>query len=73
MTGTADVSDDSTVRQRPSPRAADGPIDLEAVVVRYDDRPDRCTLVPRGCPDERKLTTWYSANLTAFVDLGDAR
>lgn len=49
------------------------PIDLEAIVVRYEDGPDRCTIAPRDCPDEAKLTTWLSADVATFVDLEDAR
>ena len=47
----------------PSPDA------LEAVVVRYETGADRCTIFPRECVDEKKLTTWLSADLSAFVDL----
>ncbi|MHC3439083.1 DUF7511 domain-containing protein [Natrialbaceae archaeon A-gly3] len=49
------------------------PIDLESVVVQYEDGPDRCTIAPRDCPDEKKLTTWLTADVEAFVDLEDAR
>lgn len=44
-------------------------IDLEAIVVRYEDRPDRCTITPRECPEGDRLTTWLSADIDAFVDL----
>lgn len=46
---------------------------LESIVVRYEDRPDRCTITPRECPEEAQLTTWLSADVEVFVDLGDAR
>ncbi len=48
-------------------------IDLEAVVVRYESQPDRCTLAPRECPESERLTTWLSADLDAFTALEDAR
>ncbi|APW99549.1 hypothetical protein CHINAEXTREME_18015 [Halobiforma lacisalsi AJ5] len=47
--------------------------DLEAVVVRYEDGPDRRTITPRECDDAERLTTWLSANADAFVELGAVR
>lgn len=46
---------------------------LECIVVRYRDRPDRCTIAPRECPEETRVTHWLSANLSAVVDLEEAR
>lgn len=43
-------------------------IELELVVVRYEDASNRCTLLPRECSEEAGLTTWLSANEAAFVD-----
>lgn len=55
------------------PAATRDQLTLEAVVVRYEDGPDRCTIAPRDCPDEAKLTTWLSADVATVVDLEDAR
>lgn len=48
-------------------------IDLDAIVVRYETQADRCTITPRECPERDRLTTWFSADVDAFVDLEDAR
>lgn len=48
-------------------------IDLESIVVRYDQRPDRCTITPRECTDSERVTMWLSADLDAFVELADSR
>ena len=73
MTGSASDHEIDDVRQRltaASERTTDSRrIDLESIVVRYEDRPDRCTLTPRECPDGDRLTTWLSADIDAFVDL----
>lgn len=42
---------------------------LERTLVRYDRRPDRCTIFPHECPEERLTTTWLSADASSFVDL----
>ncbi|WP_222918324.1 hypothetical protein [Natrinema sp. SYSU A 869] len=47
--------------------------DLESIVVRYEDRPDRCTITPRTCSDSERMTTWLSADVQAIVDLADVR
>lgn len=68
-------SDDETVRRRLARVAADSgrTPDLECIVVRYRDRPDRCTIAPRECPEETRLTHWLSADLSAVVDLEEVR
>lgn len=62
---------DRTVRQRLDAATADSDrsIALECLVVRYRDRPDRCTITPRECSDDERLTHWLSADTTAIVDL----
>lgn len=75
MTGSDSGYDDRTTRQRLSTatRHSDRRIDLEPIVVRYENRADRCTITPRECSEERRLTTWLSADVSAFVDLEDVR
>ena len=46
---------------------------LESVIVERDDGPTRCTIYPSEVPECEQTTTWLSADLAAFVSLGDAR
>jgi hypothetical protein len=43
-------------------------VELRSTVVRYSDRPDRCTVSPPDCPEPARLTTWLSADRSVFVD-----
>jgi len=74
MTGATREYDD---RSLDSTLDVDGPSPagqpLEAIVVRYQDGPDRCTIAPKACSDAERLTTWLSADLDLFVDVTDAR
>jgi len=45
--------------------------ELRSVVVRYDERPDRCTIYPRRESCCEKVEAWLSAD--AFVALDDMR
>lgn len=75
MSESANGYDDRTIGQRLE--AADGESDdrraLECLVVRYRDRPDRCTITPRECSEEERITHWLSADLSAVVDLEEVR
>ncbi|MFC6768595.1 DUF7511 domain-containing protein [Natrinema soli] len=73
MTEFTSGYDDRSARRRLAAVAqheSDAPA-LESIVVRYEDRPDRCTIAPRECSEEDQLTTWISANVRTFVDLAD--
>ncbi|QLK26870.1 hypothetical protein HYG81_04465 [Natrinema zhouii] len=73
MTGFTSGYDDPSSRQRLATAAqyeTDAPA-LESIVVRYEDRPDRCTIAPRECSEIDQLTTWLSADVGAFVELAD--
>lgn len=75
MNGFTSGHDDRSARRRlatASHYESDTPA-LESIVVRYEDRPDRCTIAPRECSETDQLTTWISANVRAFVDLADVR
>ncbi|ELZ12177.1 hypothetical protein C479_05198 [Halovivax asiaticus JCM 14624] len=48
-------------------------IALEHRIVRYESSPDRCTIFPPACEPAEQLTTWLSADQSAFVDLESAR
>ena len=69
--------DDRTVRRRVADAAdeTDGhrSTDLECIVVRYRERPDRCTITPRECSEVDQLTHWLSVDVTAVVDLDEVR
>lgn len=75
MYGSASSPDDHTISAHTS--ATDwepsDPPSLEAVVVRYRDQPDRCTISPTDCSDEAKLTTWLTADAETFVRLDEMR
>lgn len=75
MTGSTSGYDDRSTRQRLATAARYGrdTHSLESIVVRYDDRPDRCTIAPLECSEADRVTTWLSADVRAFVDLADMR
>lgn len=47
--------------------------ELRSVVVRYDKRPDRCTIYPRRESCCEHVDAWLSANADAFVPLSEMR
>ena len=77
MSDSANGYDDRTIRQRLASAQAEGESDrrrqLECLVVRYRDRPDRCTITPRECSEEERITHWLSTDLSAVVDLEEVR
>lgn len=80
MTGFTATGDDAeSIRQRLAAAAASAArpgadsTDLESIVVRYENRTDRCTITPRECTDADRLTTWLSADIDAFVALEEMR
>ncbi|WP_254764885.1 DUF7511 domain-containing protein [Natrinema marinum] len=75
MNGSTGGYDDRSTRQRlaAATQYAGDDVALESVVVQYENRPDRCTVVPRECSEAERVTTWLSADVGAFVDLEDAR
>ncbi|GAB7021026.1 DUF7511 domain-containing protein [Halostagnicola bangensis] len=75
MNGSSSGYDTDSVRERltRASRYSVRSIDLDAIVVRYEDQPDRCTVAPRECSESERLTTWLSADLDLFVDLEETR
>lgn len=54
--------------------AADGRTDeLHSIVVRYEGRPDRCTVYPRRDSCQERTAAWLSADFDAFVPLDSMR
>jgi len=47
--------------------------ELRSVVVRYEERPDRCTIYPRRESCCEHVDAWLSADADAFVPLEDMR
>lgn len=47
--------------------------ELACVVVERDDRPDRCTIYPRGAVEDVQSDRWLSATGEGFVDLAAVR
>ncbi|OVE82856.1 DUF7511 domain-containing protein [Natronolimnobius baerhuensis] len=75
MTGTSSGyhPDDVRHRETTTPQHSNQSITLEAIVVRYESRPDRCTILPRDCSEVEQLTTWLSADMDVFIDLEQIR
>lgn len=46
---------------------------VRAIVERYRDEPNRCTIVPTGTDEEERLTTWITAEAPFYVDLWESR
>ncbi|WP_158056270.1 DUF7511 domain-containing protein [Halorussus halophilus] len=67
-TDTDDTADFDT-----APRADHTLADLRSVVVNYEDRPDRRTVYPGGLSSVERMSTWLTADATAFIELDDAR
>lgn len=53
--------------REPSPDG--GAYDLHAVVVDQESGPTRCTIYPRHTEPDERMTTWLSADFSAFYDL----
>jgi hypothetical protein len=70
-------SPDADADRDPTPtaarRAPERPDPLHGVVVRYDARPDRCTVHPRGLAADERTTLWLSADCSAFRPLEEMR
>jgi Fe-S-cluster containining protein len=47
--------------------------ELRSVVVRYEERPDRCTIYPRRESCCEQIEAWLSADADAFVALDEMR
>jgi len=48
-------------------------IDLQLTVVRYPDKPDRATVFPTGTDGIDRMSTWLSADRSAFEPLDSMR
>lgn len=64
---------DSAADLDTAPRTDHPLADLRSVVVNYADEPDRRTVYPAGLSSVERMSTWFTADADAFVDLEDAR
>jgi len=46
---------------------------LEAIVEKYETRPDQCTIFPSSTEGVERMSTWVSAREGSFVDLQTMR
>jgi hypothetical protein len=46
---------------------------VRAIVERYQDEPNRCTIFPEDASEEERLTTWITAADPFYVDLWEHR
>lgn len=46
---------------------------LQAIVEKYDNRPDQCTIFPSGSEGFERMSTWITAREGSYVDLQTMR
>ncbi|QIO23625.1 hypothetical protein [Haloarcula sp. JP-L23] len=51
----------------------DPDVELSLTVVQYSDGPDRCTIYPPGLSGVPRMSTWLTADRSAFVALDEMR
>lgn len=61
---SSDSDPDWLVTEEPTPPG----VELRSTVVHYSDGPDRCTVHPPKGSGRDRLSTWLSADRSAFVD-----
>lgn len=71
-------SDDDSFRESPTPSVGDRPgrpdaPRLELALVRYADRPDRCTIHPPDATGVERMSTWISVDRSLVLDVGSMR
>jgi len=64
------MSTDST---RQPDRRGDSGESLHAVVERYEDAPNQCTIYPEETDEHERMATWITAQEPGFVDLAVVR
>jgi hypothetical protein len=53
--------------------SAGTPPELVSTVVSYTDGPDRRTVYPPGLSSVARMSTWFTADDDAFLDVGEMR
>jgi hypothetical protein len=46
---------------------------FRAILERYENAPDQCTIFPAGRDPSERVTTWITAEAPSFVDLWEYR
>lgn len=46
---------------------------LQAIVEKYEDRPDQCTIFPSANEGVERMSTWVTASEGSFVDIQTMR
>lgn len=46
---------------------------VRAIIERYQNEPDQCTIFPEDADDEQRLTTWITAKEPFYVDSWEHR
>jgi hypothetical protein len=59
--------------QRASQKRPESSTALTSTVVRYTDRPDRCTVYPPEASGDARLSTWLTVDSTVCVALESMR
>jgi hypothetical protein len=67
------IGPDPDVDARETNAAPESEYDLCAVVVKYEQGPDRRTVYPRGADEFDRMTHWFTANDDAFRQLDECR
>lgn len=70
---TLDRRTDPNADFQTEPRADRPSIELDSVVVNYDDRPDRRTIYPDEASGVERMSTWLTADDAGFVNLDAMR
>jgi hypothetical protein len=71
MSGSFDTLDTTGESKRTA--APERTFALDATLVRYDGRPDRCTVYSAEATRLERMVEWISADADTFVSLEDAR
>ena len=70
---TGDRTDGVETGTEPGPRGSGAPPALVSTVVTYADSPDRRTVYPPGLSSVARMSTWFTADDDAFVDVSEMR
>ncbi|WP_436910173.1 DUF7511 domain-containing protein [Halosimplex marinum] len=78
MSGRPQPADDAVSEPRspstgPDQPGRTDPPALELALVRYADRPDRCTIHPPDATGVERMSTWISVDRTLVVDAASMR
>ncbi|WP_227375206.1 DUF7511 domain-containing protein [Haladaptatus halobius] len=71
--GTTGRFDSFADSAEPKSSATASQFELSAVVVEYDDRPNRCTIFPTDATRHQRMVRWITADADVFVSLDERR